>query len=225
MDCPVHAGDSLSTVLGVLAAVVTGSVTAFTWFAATYSYRTDKKTMVTEVVNHLKVADIATDSAAGSAQAAASHEGTLFSKKPMATPVMQNRNLQRISSTPSRQMSSMQSSSVQSADSDAVQNPLLLVPGSPQTAATSHRIGSTLQDQTGPSKEMQAVAKQITVRCLRRWDGFLGIRASSDGVGRRSGVWKDKFDGVHYAVLLLAVHRLNVTLDNAAQEPGKLRLT
>ena len=75
----------------------------------------------------------------------------------------------------------------------------------------------------GPSAEMKAVAKRITVRCLRRWDGFLGIRASSDGVGRRAGIWKDKFDGVHYAVLLLAMSRLNETLKSAAMKPSKLQ--
>ena len=78
-----------------------------------------------------------------------------------------------------------------------------------------------LDATSGPSKEMRTVAKQITVRCLRRWDGFLGIRASSDGLGRRSGIWRDKFDGVHYAVLLLAMHRLKETLSIAAQEPGE----
>ena len=71
---------------------------------------------------------------------------------------------------------------------------------------------------------MKTVAKQITVRCLRRWDGFLGIRASSDGLGRRSGIWRDKFDGVHYAVLLLAMGRLNETLSIAGQEPSESQL-
>ena len=81
------------------------------------------------------------------------------------------------------------------------------------------------EPMVGPSNEMKTVAKQITVRCLRRWDGFLGIRARSDGVGRRSGIWKDKFDGVHYAVLLLAMRKLNDTLNSAAPDSSKDQLT
>lgn len=209
----MQSGDTLKTVLGVLAAVFTGSVTALTWFAVTYSYRTDKKTMVTEVVKHLKIADVA--SAAESAQAAAPQPIT-------NTTTAQNISLQRLNSGPSSQLLPTQSSSTQSADSYAVQNPLLLVPGLSHATATSSRQGSNAM--AGPSADMKDVARQITVRCLRRWDGFLGIRASSDGVGRRSGIWKDKFDGVHFAVLLLAMHRLNETLSSAETEPSKLQL-
>lgn len=63
-----------------------------------------------------------------------------------------------------------------------------------------------------PSVEMKDVARQITERCLRRWDGILGIRAGSDSLGRRSGIWRDKFDSVRYAVLLLAMRKLNEAL-------------
>jgi len=65
------------------------------------------------------------------------------------------------------------------------------------------------------------VAKQITIRCLRRWDGLLGIRAGSDGLGRRSGIWRDKFDGVRYGVLLLAMRKLNVDLLNSSTQPSE----
>lgn len=217
----VQSGSTLKTVWGVLAAVATGSVTAITWFAVTYSYRTDKRMVVTEVVKHLKVADIA--SAAVPAQAATSQQGMPTSK----TPVVQTRNLQKNSSGPSRQLLMAQSSSSQSSDFDAVQNPLLLVPGSSHATMIPHKTGSIMnaEPMAGPSNEMKAVAKQITVRCLRRWDGFLGIRARSDGIGRRSGIWKDKFDGVHYAVLLLAMHRLNETLNSATPEPSEVQLT
>ena len=59
---------------------------------------------------------------------------------------------------------------------------------------------------------LQKVAQQIAVRSLRRWDGFLGFRAGHDGLGRTLGVWKDKFDGVRFAVLLLAMRKLNEQL-------------
>ncbi len=73
----------------------------------------------------------------------------------------------------------------------------------------------------GPTKEMRSVAKQITIRCLRRWDGLFAFRAGSDGLGRRSGIWRDKFDGVRYGVLLLAMRKLNVDLLNSSTQPSE----
>ena len=175
--------------------------------------------MVTEVVKHLMVADIA--SAAVPAQAATSQQGTFMSDPPLA--VVQTRNLQSLNSGPSRQLLSAQSLLTQSSDLDAIQNPLLRLPGLSHATAMLQQPGSTVHDEPMgvPSNEMKAVAKQITVRCLRRWDGFLGIRARSDGVGRRSGIWKDKFDGVHYAVLLLAMRKLNETLNSATPDSSE----
>ena len=63
-----------------------------------------------------------------------------------------------------------------------------------------------------PTEEMRSVAREIAKWCLWRWDGFLGFRAGSDSVGRRAGVWKDKFDSVRCAVLLAAMASLNRTL-------------
>ena len=40
----------------------------------------------------------------------------------------------------------------------------------------------------------------------------MGFRAGHDGLGRTLGVWKDKFDGVRFAVLLLAMRKLNEQL-------------
>ena len=61
----------------------------------------------------------------------------------------------------------------------------------------------------------QATAKQIAVRSLRRWDAFLGFRAGRDGLGTPLGVWKPKFDGVRFAVMLLAMRKLNDQLKHA----------
>ena len=55
-----------------------------------------------------------------------------------------------------------------------------------------------------PTPEMRRAAAQMTRRCLRRWDGLLGIRAYSDSLGNRAGIWRDRFDTVRCAVLLLA---------------------
>ena len=217
-------------VVGVLGALVTG----ITWLAVTYSYRMEKQMVVAEVTRNLQVADVA--SAALTAQAAAQQEAPV-SNIPLAAPIMQNRNLQRICSAPSRGGLSLQSSrssrhvlssthpsSVQFSEATAVQNPMLRLLGLSSATPSVERTDSNMHigAMSGPTKEMKTVAKQITVRCLRRWDGFLGIRASSDGLGRRSGIWRDKFDGVHFAVLLLAMNRLNQALCTAAQEPGEL---
>lgn len=62
--------------------------------------------------------------------------------------------------------------------------------------------------------EVQIVAKQIAVRSLRRWDAFMGFRAGHDGLGNTLGVWRDRFEGVRFAVLLLAMRKLNNQLQS-----------
>jgi len=103
-----------------------------------------------------------------------------------------------------------------------VHNPLL-APGTMHIAPghmASDR-GGMHDARLDPTSEMKSVARQITVRCLRRWDGLLGIRAGSDGLGRRSGIWRDKFDGVRYGVLLLAMHKLNADLLSSSTQPSE----
>jgi len=104
-----------------------------------------------------------------------------------------------------------------------VQNPLLSS-GSRHNALAQHQPSDRdiMHDSfLGPTKEMRSVAKQITIRCLRRWDGLFAFRAGSDGLGRRSGIWRDKFDGVRYGVLLLAMRKLNVDLLNSSTQPSE----
>ncbi len=219
----------------------------FTWLALTYSYRMDKQMVVTEVVRNVKIADIASDGPSLAVDTTAlrpvtaptaSVDSNLFMSTMQAG---QSRNVQRINSAPSsarwgtQPAANMQStqlaspsrqSLLQSAPSDVVQNPLLL-PGIMQNAPAQplQADRDVMRDSMlGPSKEMQSVAKQITVRCLRRWDGLLGIRAGSDGLGRQSGIWRDKFDGVRYAVLLLAMRKLNEEMTSNLDHPGKCAL-
>jgi len=81
-----------------------------------------------------------------------------------------------------------------------------------------------------PSKEVKKIAKDITARCLRRWDGFLAVRAGTDSLGRKKGVWKDKFESVRCAVMLLAFRSVNTVLQRqvlravpgAPEPPGQL---
>ena len=71
----------------------------------------------------------------------------------------------------------------------------------------------------------QQTARTIAVRSLRWWDAFLGFRAGHDGLGRPLGVWKDKFDGVRFAVLLLAMRKLNQQIKLRRKAPGTSHLS
>ena len=62
------------------------------------------------------------------------------------------------------------------------------------------------------TKRVQRVGKEITLRCLQRWDGLLGFRASKDSLERQSGIWREQFDGVRFASMLLAFRKLNASL-------------
>ena len=83
-----------------------------------------------------------------------------------------------------------------------------------------------------PPKEVKKIVKDITARCLRRWDGFLAVRAGTDSLGRKKGVWKDKFESVRCAVMLLAFCSVNAELQRqvlravpgAPEPPGQLHV-
>ena len=70
-------------------------------------------------------------------------------------------------------------------------------------------------------QEVRQVAKQITQHCLRRWDGWLGVRTGSDITGGQAGIWRGKFEGVRCAVLLLAFYKLNQQLQAQEVSPGQ----
>ncbi len=70
----------------------------------------------------------------------------------------------------------------------------------------------TRKGGVGAGEEVSKVAKQITKRCLQRWDGFMGLRANSDSLGIRSGIWRSKFDCVRVASMLLAMRQYNENL-------------
>ncbi len=70
----------------------------------------------------------------------------------------------------------------------------------------------SLELSSEATENMRKAAKQITVRCLQRWDGFLGLRAATDSLGRKSGIWRDRFESVRYASLLLAIRKYNESL-------------
>ena len=56
---------------------------------------------------------------------------------------------------------------------------------------------------------MKQVTADIAVRCLRRWDGILGMKAGTDSGGAKAGIWRQEYDGVRCAVLVLAMRKKN----------------
>ncbi len=232
----------------VTAGVLAACVPFFTWFAITYSYRRDKAMVVQQVVKNLKVEDIAQDAPSAAAIHASPlhavqsnpimhsmYEGPVSSHRSGSTPRSTGRGRQFDSSmhrSTDRQWqhnSSMQGWHAAAAkrghqlERGGSDNPLL-APGVLQLAPSESFVSEpdVMQDaMLGPTKDMRKATKQITVRCLRRWDSILGIRAGSDGLGRRSGIWRDKFDGVRYGVLLLAMRKLNEALLNNSANPSK----
>ncbi len=240
------AGNKAKTAYGIIAGVLAACVPAFTWLAITYSYRMDKHMVVTEVVKNVKVADIASQGSLQSVDTTslqsvmtprADVDSNMFMSAMQGgsrtrsiqrinlAPSSARRNVQHANGSQSDQLASPhRQPALQSLQSDMmVQNPLLSS-GSRHNALAQHQPSDRdiMHDSfLGPTKEMRSVAKQITVRCLRRWDGLLAFRAGSDGLGRRSGIWRDKFDGVRYGVLLLAMRKLNVDLLNSSTQPSE----
>ncbi len=202
----------------------------------------DKRMVVTEVVKNVRPADISSrsppqpiDSAVVRPIRVPQGDSNLLMGARQAG---QSRSMQRINSAPSsarrsnqptggfapsRQLStaSDQASFPQQwvVQSDMVHNPLL-DPGTMHIApghVASDR-GGMHNARLDPTSELKSVARQITVRCLWRWDGLLGIRAGSDGLGRRSGIWRD-MEG--YGVLLLAMRKLNADLLSSSTQPSE----
>ena len=73
--------------------------------------------------------------------------------------------------------------------------------------------------EAAPSPAMLKAAKEMTSRCLRRWDSILALRASTDSQGKGQGIWRDRYEGVRASVMLLALHNLNQQLQANAVVP------
>lgn len=82
------------------------------------------------------------------------------------------------------------------------------------SAPDSFLLGSVVRSggPDMPSQKTRSLARQITRRCLRRWDGWLGIRPFSDSLGNRAGIWRDRYGTVRCAVLMLAFQNLHQAL-------------
>ena len=73
--------------------------------------------------------------------------------------------------------------------------------------------------EAAPTPSMLKVAKEMTHRCLRRWDSVLALRASTDSQGMGQGIWRARYEGVRASVMLLAIHNLNRRLQETAVVP------
>ena len=71
-----------------------------------------------------------------------------------------------------------------------------------------------------PSSEMKRAAMQIAQQCLRCWDGTLGMCPGTDAGGAKAGIWRQKFNGVRCAALLLAFQKLNRHLQMQSGRSG-----
>ena len=181
-SCCVHADSKVGAVWGVVAAVAGPTAVAVSWFVLTWYYRSEKKIIKEEVIRRLKVSDICKVESAVQCAPAG------LSKQIRRITAFRPEELERGPSLVADMVRSGSFSSAVSTISDRVEASEALSP------------------------EMRRVARQITKRCLRRWDGLLGIRASSDSLGNRAGIWRDRFDTVRCAVLLLAFRNLNQAL-------------
>lgn len=222
--CIECADSKIGTAWGVAAAVVGPSIALGTWFLLTWNYRSEKKIITDEVMKRLKVSDIcAVDSALQYAPAGVSSTGQAKQAKKIGAFHSAELELQALRNPAKRSslddvIGSGSFTSAVSASSDAP----------PQVTSIFRSGGHASYGE--PSPETKKTAREITRRCLRRWDGLLGIRASSDSLGNRAGIWRDRFDTVRCAVLLLAFRKLNQALQGdpssfRADCPGKLATT
>lgn len=159
-------GSAVGSALGAAAACAGGII----WFAVTYSYRLEKRALITAVWSHVTPADVAPTS----------------SVQMKASP-----GLSRSWSRPS--------------DADDSSTAGFIPPAQREAAATL---------------AMLEVAKEMTQRCLRRWDSILALRAFTDSQGRGQGIWRERYEGVRASVMLLALFNLNQQLQTNAELPS-----
>jgi len=67
---------------------------------------------------------------------------------------------------------------------------------------------------------MKRTAMHIAQQCLRFWDGTFGMCPGTDADGAKAGIWRQEFDGVRCAALLLAFEKLNRHLQMQSGRPG-----
>ena len=184
------------SILGSIVGVVSPVVGTAVWLVLFNSYRQEKRMLVKQVVKNSRLPDIC--------------------------------SMQGISSSTRAGTANPMMTAAASGNSTSIQGQLLL--SSPPSALVTNPVhrgasaASAVYDPDDPimlaepAEDISDAAREITLRCLQRWDGFMGLRASSDSLGRRVGIWRERFDGVRFASLLLAFRQANASL--AYNQPG-----
>ena len=185
------------------AGIVSPVLATLVWLILFNSYRQEKKVLVKQLVLQLKAPDICS----------------------MTTPPAPVANTQQtdafINPVLLASAGSVSNSGQLLLDGPSSSSSMVFGTGSSRRAASGDPFMYDPDDpimMAEPAENIQRVARQITQRCLQRWDGFMGFRASTDSLGRQSGIWRERFDGVRCASLLLAFRRLNSSL--AYNQPG-----
>lgn len=197
--------------VGAVLGIASPMIAVLVFLVIFNSYRLEKKTLVKQIVKTVQAQDICAPAAATG---------------PTVDPVL-------LASTSSLHNSEHINPMLLASSNSVTNSGQLLLGESPFSGTVpgseSSRRGvsgdSAVYDPEGPStagaataEEVQRVGREITLRCLQRWDGFMGFRASTDSLGRQSGIWREKFDGVRIASMLLAFRKLNASL--GYNQPG-----
>lgn len=167
---------------GAILGILSSVVATLVWVMLFNSYRLEKKSLLKQIMQHVTAQDLCD---------VPSENSSLTTPNPLLL-------------SPAASISS----------SGALDAPMITAPTS--DIMTTRELDDGDHDEEDPAgthpNDLRKVAKQITLRCLQRWDGFMGLRPSKDSQGRQSGIWRDKFDGVRSASLLLAFRKFNQTL-------------
>ncbi len=219
--------------MGIVFSIVGPVIAVTLWLSITWSHREEKHMVLSGVVRHIAVSDISSNY---STLISSSHEAHCqpqhfnpfgvfalklpFNRLPSPQPdTFRSRELSSIPCHPMPQAGPALSPSLDQANPSSGWGPAASEVPSRNLLQTSQLSPSELSPrwvdsaQTDyPLVDVRTVARHITTRCLRRWDGFLAVRAGKDSLDRRKGVWKDKFESVRSAAMLLAFRKVNATL-------------
>ena len=200
--------------MGAVLGIASPVIAVLVFLVIFNSYRLEKKTLVKQIMKTVQAHDICASAAATS---------------PTVDPALASTSSLHNSEHINPMLLASSNSVTNSGQLLLAESPFFgIVPGS-ESRRRAVSGDSVVYDPEVPStagaptaEEVQRVGREITLRCLQRWDGFMGFRASTDSLGRQSGIWREKFDGVRIASLLLAFRKLNASL--GYNQPGNTGL-
>ncbi|DBA85897.1 TPA: hypothetical protein ACH3X1_005442 [Trebouxia sp. C0004] len=214
------------------------------WASITFSHREEKQMVPSGVVRHVTVADMTDNNTTlitSTSQPSPPLMATPFALPAVKLPFDSASSPQSDASGQVELTEVSRRDSVPVSDTASSLGRAASVPLLGQSASEAQAVGlldaaRNPEPDNSPKqadylpKEVKKIAKDITACCLRRWDGFLAVRAGTDSLGRKKRVWKDKFESVRCAVMLLAFRSGNMVLQRqvlravpgAPEPPGSL---